>query len=153
MSPKKQKILIDLEKLNRLNAEGCPVCKRKFTLGETVVIAYGPWQGAKYIHENEAVFDKTTSIYYELKEGAIMYDKKELCEKIRELYPDIGECGIDVDVDYDEAQKSWTVNLKKDQIQLKHFLEDQDAELCMEGKQCMSLGLEIAQLKDNIAKI
>ena len=82
-----------------------------------------------------------------------MYDKKELCEKIRELYPDIGECGIDVDVDYDEAQKSWTVNLKKDQIQLKHFLEDQDAELCMEGKQCMSLGLEIAQLKDNIAKI
>ena len=82
-----------------------------------------------------------------------MYDKKELCEKIRELYPDIGECGIDVDVDYDEAQKSWTVNLKKDQIQLKHFLEDQDAELCMGGKQCMSLGLEIAQLKDNIAKI
>ena len=82
-----------------------------------------------------------------------MYDKKELCEKIRELYPDIGECGMDVDVGYDEAQKSWTVNLKKDQIQLKHFLEDQDAELCMEGKQCMSLGLEIAQLKDNIAKI
>ena len=82
-----------------------------------------------------------------------MYDKKELCEKIRELYPDIGECGIDVDVDYDEAQKSWTVNLKKDQIQLKHFLEDQDAELCMGGKQCVSLGLEIAQLKDNIGKI
>ncbi|MFO7972767.1 MAG: hypothetical protein R6U40_13600 [Desulfobacterales bacterium] len=82
-----------------------------------------------------------------------MYDKKELCEKIRELYPDIGECGIDVDVDYDEAQKSWTVNLKKDQIRLKHFLENQDAESCMEGKQCVSLGLEIAQLKDNISKI
>jgi len=82
-----------------------------------------------------------------------MYNKKELCEKIRELYPDIGECGIDVDVDYDEAQKSWTVNLKKDQIQLKHFLEDQDADLCMGGTQCVSLGLEIAQLKDNIAKI
>jgi len=82
-----------------------------------------------------------------------MYDKKELCEKIIELYPDIGECGIDVDVDYDEAQKSWTVNLKKDQIQLKHFLEDQDADLCMGGKQCLSLGLEIAQLKDNIARI
>jgi len=82
-----------------------------------------------------------------------MYDKKELCEKIRELYPDIGECGIDVDVDYDEEQKSWTVNLKKDHIDLKTFLEDQDAELCMEGKQCVSLGLEIAQLKANIEKI
>ena len=82
-----------------------------------------------------------------------MYDKKELCEKIRGLYPDIGECGIDVDVDYDEEQKSWTVNLKKDRIELKHFLEDKDAELCMEGTQCVSLGLEIAQLKDNIEKI
>jgi hypothetical protein len=82
-----------------------------------------------------------------------MYDKKELCKKIMELYPDIGECGIDVDVEYDEEQKSWTVNLKKDHIELKTFLENQDAELCMDGKQCMSLGLEIAQLKDNIAKI
>jgi len=67
MKPTKQKLMIDLEKLNSLNAEGCPACKRKFTLGETVVLACGPWQGAKYIHENEAVFDKTTSAYYERK--------------------------------------------------------------------------------------
>ncbi len=38
-----------------------------------------------------------------------MHDKKELCEKIRSIYPDIGECGIDVDVEYDEAKKAWTV--------------------------------------------
>lgn len=82
-----------------------------------------------------------------------MYDKKALCDKIRELYPDIGECGIDVDVNYDEDQKSWTVKLKKDHIELKTFLEDEDANLCMDGKQCVSLGLEIAQLKDNIAQI
>ena len=82
-----------------------------------------------------------------------MYDKKALCDKIRKLYPDIGECGIDVDVDYDQEQKAWTVNLKKDHIELKHFLETQDADLCMEGKQCVSLGLEIAQLKDTIAQI
>jgi len=67
MKPTRQKIMIDLERLNRLNAEGCPACKRKFTLGETVVLACGPWQGAKYIHENEAVFDKTISAYYERK--------------------------------------------------------------------------------------
>jgi hypothetical protein len=82
-----------------------------------------------------------------------MYDKKALCDKIRELYPDVGECGIDVDVDYDEDQKSWTVKLKKDHIELKTFLEDEDANLCMDGKQCVSLGLEIAQLKDNIEQI
>jgi hypothetical protein len=67
MEPAKQKTMIDIEKLNSLNAEGCPACKRKFTLGETVVLACGPWQGVKYIHENEAVFEKTTSMYYKRK--------------------------------------------------------------------------------------
>jgi len=34
-----------------------------------------------------------------------MIDKKELCDKIRRLYPDIGECGIDVDVEYDQGRR------------------------------------------------
>ena len=83
-------------------------------------------------------------------EDSTMYDKNELCEKIRELYPDIGECGIDVNVDYDETEKTWVVDLKKDHLELRTFLEDGDAESCMDGKQCVSLGIEIAQLRDNI---
>ena len=79
-----------------------------------------------------------------------MYEKNELCKKITALYPDIGECGIDVSVEYDEEQKTWIVDLKKDHRELRTFLEDGDAELCMEGKQCVSLGIEIAQLRDNI---
>lgn len=77
-------------------------------------------------------------------------DKNQLCNKIRTLYPDIGECGIDVDVDYDDANDRWTVNLKKDKKQLKTFLEPGDADLCMEGKQCVSLGIEINQLRDSL---
>lgn len=58
--------MIDLEKLNTLNAEGCVACGRKFTLGETAVIACGAWEGGpKYIHENEAVFDRKTASYVE----------------------------------------------------------------------------------------
>ena len=34
-----------------------------------------------------------------------MYDKNELCEKIKSIYPDIGLCGIDIKVEYDEDQK------------------------------------------------
>ena len=79
-------------------------------------------------------------------------NENELCEKIQQLYPDIGECGIDVNVQYDDDQNRWVVDLKKDQHQLKTFLEDGDAELCMEGKQCVSLGIEIAQLKANIER-
>jgi len=82
-----------------------------------------------------------------------MVDKKQICEKIKEIYPDIGECGIDVMVDYDEAQKRWVVDLKKDHHELKTFLEPRDAEVCLEGKQCVSLGIEIAQLRDNIKKL
>jgi hypothetical protein len=81
-----------------------------------------------------------------------MYNKEELCSKIREIYPDIGECGIDLKVDFDETQKAWVVYLKKGQRELKHFLEDKDADLCMIGKQCVSLGIEINQLKDSIER-
>jgi hypothetical protein len=80
-------------------------------------------------------------------------EKSELCQKIREIYPDIGECGIDVDANYDDEQERWVVDLKKDQHHLRTFLEEGDAELCMQGKQCVSLGIEIAQLKDNISKM
>ncbi|MBW2469891.1 MAG: hypothetical protein JRE88_13370 [Deltaproteobacteria bacterium] len=82
-----------------------------------------------------------------------MIDKKELCQKIIELYPDIGQCGIDVNVEYDQDQNSWVVDLKKDKIKLKTFLEEGDAEKCMLGEQCVSLGIEIAQLKGNIERM
>jgi len=61
----KFKILIDLEKLNRLNAEGCLACGQKFNLGDEVILARGKWEGFKYIHESEAVFDKNLNGHYE----------------------------------------------------------------------------------------
>ncbi len=82
-----------------------------------------------------------------------MIDKQQLCDKIIELYPDIGACGIDVDVTYDENKKSWVVDLKKDQFELKTYLEDGDADKCMLGQQCVSLGIEVAQLRANIERL
>ena len=82
-----------------------------------------------------------------------MVDKKELCEKIRKLYPDIGECGIDIEVEFDKAQSAWVVHLKKDNQKLKTFLEEGDAEKCMIGQKCVGLGIEIAQRKANIGRM
>ena len=82
-----------------------------------------------------------------------MLDTQELCAKIQELYPDIGECGIDVEVEYDEAKQAWVVDLKKDKFELKTFLEDGDADKCMLGQQCVSLGIEIAQLRTNVERL
>lgn len=77
-----------------------------------------------------------------------MVDKAKLCEKIRSIYPDIGECGIDIDVDYDEDKQSTVIHLRKDNKKVKHYLPDEDAEACLAGKQCVALGVEIAQLRD-----
>ena len=52
-----------------------------------------------------------------------MYDKNELCKKIRKIFPDIGECGIDVKIDYDDEKKAYIVDLKKGQHKLKTYLE------------------------------
>ena len=82
-----------------------------------------------------------------------MIDKVQLCAKITELYPDIGECGIDIDVEYDEVRQTWIVDLKKDQFELKTYLEDGDADKCMLGRQCVGLGIEIAQLRANIERL
>jgi len=81
-----------------------------------------------------------------------MIKDKLLCEKIQTLYPEIGECGIDVKVDYDQDKNAWVVDLKKGENQLKTHLEIPDAESCMEGKQCVSLGVQISQLVSNIRK-
>ena len=54
-----------------------------------------------------------------------MIDKDELCQKIRDIYPDIGECGIDVDVAFDETNQRWVVDLKKGSRRMKTFLEEE----------------------------
>jgi hypothetical protein len=87
------------------------------------------------------------------KGGNTMYDQKELCDRIKSLYPEMGECGIEVKVGFDEVKKVWTVELDKGAHHLKTYLEPMDAENCMEGKQCVSLGLQIAQLAANIKTV
>jgi hypothetical protein len=57
------KMMLDLEKLNELNAKGYA---GKFCLGDTVVLACGPWKdGPRWMHESEAVFDNSKGTYVE----------------------------------------------------------------------------------------
>jgi hypothetical protein len=80
-------------------------------------------------------------------------NKKELCKKIEQVYPDIGECGIDLDVTYDNDNNRWKILLKKDNKSVETFLKPGDAQLCMEGRWCVILGIEISRLKDSIEKV
>lgn len=76
-----------------------------------------------------------------------MYDREKFREKLKSIYPDIGKWGIDLEVDYDASEQIWIVQLKKGDIELMTHLELEEAKSCMEGKQCVSLGLQVAELK------
>jgi hypothetical protein len=78
-----------------------------------------------------------------------MATKEELCKKIQDVYPKAGVCGVDFDVEYDEAVKAWAVDLHHGFNHLRTFIEIDEAENCLEGKMCIPLGMQIAQLKQN----
>jgi hypothetical protein len=86
-------------------------------------------------------------------EGKNMVNKKEICDKIIAIYPEIGECGINVDVEWDKDKTTWVVKLERGGRKLITHLEPEDADACMEGRQCVSLGVQIEQLKDNIKQM
>ena len=77
-----------------------------------------------------------------------MVDKAALCEKIKSIYPDIGECGIDIKVEYDDEKQVTVIYLLRGNKEVKHYLPDEDADSCMAGNQCVALGVEIAQMRD-----
>ena len=76
-----------------------------------------------------------------------MYGKKALCEKIHELYPDLGHCGQDLEVAWDADIHAWEVDFKKDGYRIKHYLEYEDAAPCVEGDQCIGLAIEFGQFR------
>jgi hypothetical protein len=45
------------------------------------------------------------------------------------------------------------VDLKKDNHELKTHLEVEEADACMLGKECVSLGIQIGQLRENIKSL
>jgi len=63
-----------------------------------------------------------------------MYDKTDICNKINDLYPEMGTCGLDLRVHWHDERKVWAVDFKKDGNEIRHYLEDKDASPCLEGK-------------------
>ena len=81
-----------------------------------------------------------------------MSDPKLICEKIKEVFPEVGECGIDVDVSYDNDKGAYIVDLERDNHRLQTHLEPEDADRCVRGEKCVHLGAQIGQLTENIEK-
>ncbi len=75
-----------------------------------------------------------------------MIDGNLLREKITSIYPEIGVCGINVDVAFSKKKDVWIVDLRKDEKHLKNHLEIRDAERFLAGGKSVSLGFQVAQL-------
>ena len=77
-----------------------------------------------------------------------MLDKKEICKKVTEYNPELDVCGIDIETVYNRQKRSWVIVSKKGDQDIIHFLDRNDIKACLYEKQCVSLGLDMAQLKE-----
>jgi hypothetical protein len=76
-------------------------------------------------------------------------DSKTLESKIREMYPEISQHDLSISLNFDKGTDSWIVKIFKGQHNLATHLEKKDAEACLEGIQCIYLGVQIGQFVKN----
>jgi len=76
-----------------------------------------------------------------------MINKAELCNKIVEIYPDMGSCGDTLTVVWDEDKDVWAVDFELKGQKIRHYLEDADAAACMIDKQCVGMSIEFGQFR------
>lgn len=81
-----------------------------------------------------------------------MTTQQELCTTIESLHPKMGACGVDFDVEYDDEVQAWSVDFHQGKQHLKTFVEDSEADDCLKKKQCIPLGLQMGQLRENFEK-
>lgn len=77
------------------------------------------------------------------------YTKKDLKEKLLEMYPEIGTYGLSTELEFDDGKNAWIVTFSKGSHSRHAFLDKQDADACIDGNACIYLGVLIAQyIKD-----
>lgn len=74
-----------------------------------------------------------------------MYTNEQVCQKIRDILPGIGECGNGLDVHYVQDLKVWEVDFERNGHHVRTFLEPDDAERCLDKNECLGLGFQIGQ--------
>lgn len=76
-------------------------------------------------------------------------EPKVLETKLREMYPEIEKHDLALAVCFDTNKDAWIVQLSKGKHELTTHLEKKDAEACLDGIQCIYLGVQIGQFVKN----
>jgi hypothetical protein len=74
-----------------------------------------------------------------------------LKDKILEMYPELELHGVTVNLVFDAAKDAYVVKMHRGTHELTTHLERADADDCMNGVKCVSLGIQVEQFLKNFA--
>lgn len=74
-----------------------------------------------------------------------MVNKADLCDKISEIYPELGSCDQAMAVNWDDTNQAWAVDFELKGEKIRHYLENLDAAACMLQSKCVGMGIEFGQ--------
>ena len=77
------------------------------------------------------------------------YSSVALKDKIMEMYPDITQHNISVNLVFNQELNTFDVKLQKDRHELTTHIEKKEADECMEGVKCVHLGVQIGEFVKN----
>ncbi|MDQ1333530.1 MAG: hypothetical protein QG552_480 [Thermodesulfobacteriota bacterium] len=80
------------------------------------------------------------------------YSPNELRDKLLEMYPEIDRYRLSMSLIFDNQKDAWVVTFKKGEHQRHAFLDQKDANACMNGNACIYLGVLIAQYIKDLEK-
>lgn len=79
----------------------------------------------------------------------MQHNAVELAGKLREMYPEIEQHGLEMDLEYKPERAYWIIKLSKGDHRLHTLLDKKDADACLDGVQCVYLGVQIGQFVKN----
>jgi hypothetical protein len=74
-----------------------------------------------------------------------------LKDKILEMYPELERHGVEVSLSFNAEKDAYVLKMRKDAHELTTHLERQDADDCMNGVKCVSLGIQVEQFSKNFS--
>ena len=67
-------------------------------------------------------------------------------EKIREFHPEIQTNNMDLSISFDKPAHRYVIKLSKSGESVGAYLDQKDADDCLEGKKCVNLAVLVTQL-------
>jgi hypothetical protein len=72
-----------------------------------------------------------------------------LKDKVLEMYPEVEKLGVVSSMLWDEDKKAYVFKLSKGRHELSTYIDKADADKCMNGVECIHLGVQVRQFLEN----